>query len=543
MDKRTKILAGLFGAMIAYGFISKIIYPAWVEPLLTIDDRIADRQKDLDTLEAQVAEVNKAKYEYREWVARTGGFDINEAVTEIRERLNGLLAKHKLADVKVTPTRPTDDRKTKLWKASVTVSGAGSLESVIQFLRDVAELPHVCRIGNASISPASVRGRNTTINRFSLRVPVEVWSVPQHRLVGRLEVEDLLHPELFIRHQGRDYTSIWKGDPFNPYVEMRVKTKPTLTVLKGRKMTLDVTVEGGVGPYQYLWKPSEGLGAPTMRSPALDSSKVGRVAYNVTVTDARGNTGNSSISVTVADPPPPPDPTPPPKQEPRPVAVVKGREVSKNGRTQTLTMVLLRESEADHRDEIMVNDARSKANSYYATGDQFEGGELIFVHQSGGVVNWKEEYYVYPLGQQIDQFVSAKDAFDYPVLQRAAGRHMDLMKEMARLEDAKKKAKPPLAKKPDVESKAVEKSPTKQKSSRPAAAAVKPQKNGVGQAETPVAKSSHLKQATKSPSSNAPKTGVTKKPASATKKQPSTPGEKNPDPAKGKKRGPGGKPE
>jgi len=53
--------------------------------------------------------------------------------------------------------------------------------------------------------------------------------------VGRLDDEDLDRPDFFIRHQGRDYARIWKGDPFNEYVPMRVATQPTLKILKGQK--------------------------------------------------------------------------------------------------------------------------------------------------------------------------------------------------------------------------------------------------------------------------------------------------------------------
>lgn len=443
MDKRTKILAGLFGAMIAYGAITKVVYPTWIEPLVTIDDRIAKRQKELDKLEAEVEAVNRARYDYREWAGRTGGFEINNAVTEIRERLNKFLEKHKLADVKVTPTRPRDERKTGLWMASVTVSGSGGLDSLVMFLQDVSELPQVCRIGNASITPSSSRGRDTTINRFNLRVPVEVWAVPQNKMVGRLKVEDLVHPEFFIRHQGRDYASIWESDPFNEYVPMKVKTPPTLAVVKGKKVALEVTVEGGVGPYAYQWSPARGLSLAKTRRPQVDSSKTGREIYTVSVTDTRGNVGKSTISVTISDPPPKPrrvvegdKPTPRPPPPPPP----PGRDISKDGRMQKLIMVMMRESKSERRDEIMVNHARSKQTSFFAAGDQFEGGKLIFVHQTGGLVNWKDEYYVYPLGETLDRFVSANDAFDYPILQRAAGKHMELVEEMAKVEAAKEKA-------------------------------------------------------------------------------------------------------
>jgi hypothetical protein len=571
MDKRTKILASVFGVMIAYGLVSKIIYPTWIEPLVTIDERIAKHQKELDKLVSQEAAVAKARYEYREWAGRTGGFEADSTVTELREHLNNLLEQHKLADVKVTPTRPSDDRKTGLWKATVTVSGAGGLDSVISFLEDVAELPLVCRVGNASISPASRRGKKTTINRFNLRVPVEVWIVPQQQLVGRLESDDLVHPDFFIRHKGRDYTSIWKGDPFNEYKEMRVRTKATMTVLKGKRTTLDVVVEGGVGPYQYEWKPANGLTSPKTRSPAVDASKVGRVLYTVTVADARGHVGNSTISLTVAEPKrtPPPTQTTPPERKPE--VVVDRRHTCKDGRLQTLTMVLMRESKNESRDEIMVRHSRTKMNTYFATGDEFEGGQLIFVHQSGGLVNWKDEYFVYPLGETLDHCVSADQAFDYPVLQRAAGKHMDLMREMAKLDEAKKKVEPPAAKKSTEKSVATsKKSPPKQKPATSTTKAVNAQKKTAGAGKKPAAtlvppgnattppqrtvnKANTARKATgankgaankgsANKTGNAKKAGRAGKAASPAGIRPSAPNNKKPPSGKPKRRAPRGKP-
>lgn len=485
MDKRTKILAGLFGVVIAYGLFTKVVYPTWIEPLVTIDDRIAERKEVRGKLEAQVEEVKKARYEYREWAGRAGGFEINNAVTEIRERLNNLLAKHKLTDVKVSPTRPSDDRKTGLWKASVTITGSGALDSAITFLRDLTELPHLCRVGNASISPASSRGRDTTINRFHLRVPVEVWVVPQQQIVGRLKPEDLVQPDFYIRHQGQEYASVWQADPFNEYVPMKVQTRPTMMVVKGNKATLEVAVEGGVGPYKYDWTPTKGLTSPATRNPMVNSSEVGRESYTVSVTDARGNEGKSSISVTVSEPAPVRDNVVRKDPKPQPPPPPPGRPISKDARMQTLTMVLMRESHGERRDEIMVNNAKTKQTSYYGVGDEFEGGELIFVRQSGGVVNWKDEYYVYPLGENLDGFVSAKDAHDYPILQRSAGRHMELMAEKAKVEQAKKKAEPPTTKSPESDPAGKANQP-QQKAADPAAKVASAPETGTDASKKPV---------------------------------------------------------
>ena len=57
MDKRTKILASLFGVVIVYALFSQVVYPHWIEKWLTLDERIAKRRVLLDRLEAVAARV------------------------------------------------------------------------------------------------------------------------------------------------------------------------------------------------------------------------------------------------------------------------------------------------------------------------------------------------------------------------------------------------------------------------------------------------------------------------------------------------------
>ena len=40
MDKRTRILAIIFGAAMAYAGLSSVAYPRWIKPLLTLDERV-----------------------------------------------------------------------------------------------------------------------------------------------------------------------------------------------------------------------------------------------------------------------------------------------------------------------------------------------------------------------------------------------------------------------------------------------------------------------------------------------------------------------
>lgn len=45
--------------------LSNVVYPKWIEPLLTIDERIAARQKEYDKLAALEEKVDAAKRRYK----------------------------------------------------------------------------------------------------------------------------------------------------------------------------------------------------------------------------------------------------------------------------------------------------------------------------------------------------------------------------------------------------------------------------------------------------------------------------------------------
>ena len=101
----------------------------------------------------------------------------------------------------------------------------------------------------------------------------------------------------------------------------------------------------------------------------------------------------------------------------------------------TIAMALLRTLGPERLDEFMVYNNKSKQTNYYKVGDEFDGGELVFVHQRGGVVRRNEDYYVYPVGASLDQPIEAKVADDYPKLRSAA----DKIRE---IREARQKPKP-----------------------------------------------------------------------------------------------------
>ncbi len=426
MDRRQRILAALFGSAAIYALAAGVVYPRWIQPLLTLDTRITERKMVLDKLQAEADAVEKSRFDYKTLAGRIGSFDAGRVETDIRERLNQLIDKYKLTDSGVSPSRPVEDRKTGLLTSAITVSAVGTLESAVSFLKEVAELPHLVRIGNVSLSPSGGPRKATEKDlRLSLRVPLEVWVLPQNPVVGKLQDTSLARPQTVVRHEPRDYSEIWKRKPFSdwvPPIPLKATIARPINVEKGQPATLEGTASGGDGEYIISWSPTEGLSDPISLRPTVNTSVVGTTTYTLSVTDGTPTTATASTSVTIREPKPPetvavktePPPTPPPVDtRPKPWP---------DGRQMQIRMTLLRSMGSERIDEFMVYNNKSRQINYYKIGDEFDGGVLEYVHQLGGVVRRAEDYFVYPLGSMLDQHVDAKSAAEYPELQTAADR-------------------------------------------------------------------------------------------------------------------------
>ncbi len=488
MDRRTKILAGVFGIGILYALVSTVVYPKWIEPQLKIYQTIAKKREAYDKLRAREALVDRAKEEYRELAARAGSFDADKVENDVHAALNTLIEKHGFAGADISRTKPTRDRKTGLQRMKVTVSATAKLEDAVGFLEDVAKLPHLARVGNLRLDPASSRRRSGSSDRVNVTVPIELLVLGQHKFVGRFRESELAQPEEFVRHQDRDHSSMWAPNPFTEYEELLVDAGRTVTVDAGEPASLRGSASGGAGNYTYVWAPVDELSDATTAKPQVaDTSTPGRREFTLTVTDGAGATAKATVTVTVR----PPlsfvadagsdlavdagEPATLPgsasggsggytfQWEPadllRDATIAKPRIVDTSspgrqeftltvtdgaGATATATVMVtvhrkpfegFRDRDSmrlcmvtrtglgsKRRDESTVYNSKSKETTYYKVGDEFDGGRLVFVHQSGLLVRRQNDYFVYPLGARLDQDTAVEQAVDFPVLTEAANR-------------------------------------------------------------------------------------------------------------------------
>jgi len=416
MNRQTKILSALFGVGIAYALGTSLVYPRWIEPLWTLDERIAERRKVLDKLERGETEVREAAAQYRRYVERVGSLQALKVENDVRERLNQLIEKHQFKDVKTSTSRANRDRKTGLERKLITLTGVGSLQSAIEFLKDVAEMPELMRAVNPAIYPARFSRRGKGPAPVNLRLPLEFLILPRHRLVGPIDETQLIQPKKRVRYEGRDYAQIWTGTPLTPYIPpdpVVADVRRNISVKQGSNATIPGTGKGGVPPYTYLWTGPEGrLSSTTIARPNLNTSEAGNWIFTLTVTDSEGKSASSNVKATVQG------------------KIVKALTPSvpranrwNNRHVRQLCMALMRSDGQTREDEFMVYNTKTRKTDYYAVGSDFDGGELIFVHQRGALVRRLEDYYVYPIGLTLDKDVPVGDSEDSELFQKVVEQH------------------------------------------------------------------------------------------------------------------------
>ncbi len=419
MSRSTKILIALFGALILYGVISAVVYPTWIGPLLTIDKRIAKSQDEYDKLKALEERVDLASKEYVTMLSRVGSIDVGKIETTVRARLNELIESYQLQGANVSPSRPKTDRKTGLTTLQITVTATGSLRSVTEFLKAIAELPQLARVGNVAIYPARRSRKSEGQDRMNMRVPIEVLILPQQKVVGKFKDDELVGPERFVRHEGRNYSLIWENKPFTERIPLRVSAGRDVNVKQGRQARLNGKPSGGEAPYTFSWNPTEGLSNPDIANPTIDTSSPFSNVVTLTVVDVNGDTATDTVKVAVKEkrgphrePPKPPEP------------VVKVDNRWPNRKYMQLRMTLLHDAGSQRVRELMIYNNRTKKSEYYAVGDEFDGGELVFVHPRGGIVRRRDSYSMYPIGAWLDQEIDTESpsAGDCPELKEAADR-------------------------------------------------------------------------------------------------------------------------
>ncbi len=229
MDKRTRILALAFSALIGLWFGSKTVYSWWIKPLFTI-------QEDIKALEVKAEDAadfhngyNRAQWEYETLVSRVGAMQVGALKGDLHRRLEELAHKHQLGELKIAPKLPQKFGKTECTQLGFTISGQQKLADVLGFLRDVYELPHIIKVLDPRFQPIIPPRDKKPEDLVKISLEVQALLLPPRPrpkldyVVDKKELAD--QPASFVRHGEVDVLALAKRKPFLEYEERKVVIK------------------------------------------------------------------------------------------------------------------------------------------------------------------------------------------------------------------------------------------------------------------------------------------------------------------------------
>lgn len=352
MTVREKKMASIIGAVAGVVMVVNFVYPSTIKPLLDIQDELDDLEEDLYEYEEERDEIEKARLTYRDLVIRTGGNDPLKVKNSLHARLEQMADRAKLKSPRITPKKPTRDRKTNLATVQMTISAEGTLKAATEYLKSCYELPYVARFKDVKLSPiksakksSKAKDKKKSSRRSSsskesdehvkLSATFEVLVLPEER-IAHIDPEDIKQPEQHISYQGDSYAMIWERGPFSEY------TPPPAPTPKETKRP----------------EPKEEKKPKKPERPKRPEKK--------------------------------PEPGDPDRKTKRVAATLV-----KAGKLQ------------------VINNKRH-TREYVDSGGELDGGELVFVHPYGGIVRKETGYFFYELGGLLKDSVPVTDDGVYP---------------------------------------------------------------------------------------------------------------------------------
>ena len=358
MDKQTKIVAAVFAVLVGYAIFDKVAYPVLDEWVLSIDAKIAEREEDRAALRVHEVAKNRAVSTYRKWIRRAGTYDARIVQEDIRGRITKLVAAENITEVHIGSPKIHTDSKTDVREFTFAITGEGTLESVVRFMKATAEFPQLVRLDKPQIRPVSGK-RGTTTDRVSFSVKLEVRVPDRNKIVGVVPKDRMVLPtedSKHIRYASADHSLIWKAKPFTEYKK----------------------------PIKDVRNP------PPKRTPQPPVETVVEKA-----------------------------PDPKPKAEPKPKKDLRWKNrkdvriviafVRRDGTTPLDEIQLF-----DTKD-------RDNPYKYVAVGQDLDGGTLRMVHHTGAVVAREDGDFFYPIGQSLDNEVDLGEVTDLDDLYHKAG--------------------------------------------------------------------------------------------------------------------------
>ncbi len=229
MNTREKRLATIVGSLAGIVLVAKVVYPLTLKPLFDVSNEIAELEDDLADWEDKQDLFDVSMRRYKEFVERTGGTDPMRVRNVIQARLEGMLRKVGLesADSKVSPKKPSVDRKSQVATVSFHIAAEGPLNKSIRFLKQCYELPYVGRFKDVKLAPASAKAADKQKDLITLTATYQILVPPKDpAAVDMIDFTALHQPDQVVAHEGLPLAMIWDRKPFNEYVKQEIR-RPT----------------------------------------------------------------------------------------------------------------------------------------------------------------------------------------------------------------------------------------------------------------------------------------------------------------------------
>ena len=216
MTDREKRIAGVLAFIIGAFVLGRLGWPLLERTVLSVGSENEALREELEDLNAKLDLIEKPRNAYRQYVARTGGTDVDVVRHALRRSLDELIETAGLQGAKLSPKTKTD-RKTGVHFVEFGIGAEGSLESIVEFVEAYYELPYVARMTLMKIDPPGRRARQKgRLHKFSATLRTIV--LPAHPVGLIRDVSQLKQPATYVKHrEGETYALIWERTPFEEY--------------------------------------------------------------------------------------------------------------------------------------------------------------------------------------------------------------------------------------------------------------------------------------------------------------------------------------
>jgi hypothetical protein len=221
MTRRTRILALAAAAVVVLFLGQVLVQRLFLAPGRALEARAASYREKINTLESHNSQKAALLRRLGEFAARSFGTEMLRVQQAVRVHLKELLDRSQLTWDRLNPVGSGRRKRGVYLEIGQTVSAAGRLDQIVNFLYLLGEQPNLFRVEHLSLRPGG-DGRT-----FALRLKyATLVLVPAkgETLTARAVVEGTRGD--LNSGQRRQYDVVARRDVFRPYIQRQVAVRP-----------------------------------------------------------------------------------------------------------------------------------------------------------------------------------------------------------------------------------------------------------------------------------------------------------------------------